>query len=259
MGKSSAFISDAVRSAQQTPSAPRVPDRDGERVLLVTDVRLYRDGLTYILEARDDIAMVCTAATLAEAIECIDLVQPTVVLFEQDGLDQPHALRSLSRAWPDAKIVAFGVGDREQDIVACAEAGLAGYVPRGASVDDLVSAIHSASRGELWCTPSAAGTLFRRVASMAARVPQESGFNLTGREQEIAELLARGLSNKEIARRLQIELATVKNHVHHILEKLNVRRRSEAAIRLLGGRLANDRPRASSEPLLPATPLRARV
>jgi DNA-binding NarL/FixJ family response regulator len=105
-------------------------------------------------------------------------------------------------------------------------------VAREGSVHDLVDAVERAARGELQCSPQVAGTLIRRLAWRAAAGATLIPSPLTARESEIVRLIDEGLSNKEIAVRLGIEVATVKNHVHNLLEKLRVRRRSEAAARL---------------------------
>src|SRR2546421_13075479 len=124
-------------------------------------------------------------------------------------------------------------GEDHGDVLASAEAGAIAYVPREASLEDLVAVIECAVRGEAVCSPRVAGALLRRIAVLATdgrsdRVPAR----LTKREREIMGLIDEGLSNKEIAKRLRIEVATVKNHVHNILEKLQVHRRGEAAARV---------------------------
>jgi DNA-binding NarL/FixJ family response regulator len=107
---------------------------------------------------------------------------------------------------------------------------MAGYVSREGSLHDLVAAIDSAARGEMLCTPRVAATLLRRVSSLAAERPPAQPFaRLTNRQLEIVRLIEQGLTNKEIARRLCIELPTVKNHLHNIFEKLDVHRRGELA------------------------------
>src|SRR5262249_34883111 len=107
--------------------------------------------------------------------------------------------------------------------------GVTGYVTREASLDELVAVIQSVARGEMLCSPRIAGALVRRVASLAAASPVRPRVALTGRELEIVALIDGGLSNKTTPGRLLIAVATVKNHVHSILEKLQVRARGEAA------------------------------
>ncbi len=133
---------------------------------------------------------------------------------------------------PNVKIVAIAVREIEHDIIACAEAGVTGYVPREASIADLIAAVMGAVQGELKCSPRIARSLFRRVSVLARAGAVTSGDlrSLTPREVQIARLIHQGMSNKEIALKLCIEVATVKNHVHNILEKLQVKNRREAMV-----------------------------
>jgi DNA-binding NarL/FixJ family response regulator len=143
------------------------------------------------------------------------------------------AIRALRERRPGTPIVGFGVEEVEGEVLACAEAGLAGYVPCDASLDDLVMRIQSVFRGELMCPPRIAASLFRRLESASANAaPAATALALTSREREVLTLIGGGLSNKEIAGRLNIEVSTVKNHVHNLLEKLQVTSRAQAAARL---------------------------
>src|SRR5262249_61440027 len=124
---------------------------------------------------------------------------------------------SLRHALPDVKIVAIAVADIEQDVFACAEAGVSGFVSRNGSIQDLVTAVHCAVRNELVCSPRIAALLFSRVGAKRTSERQHDALTsreqdaLTRREQEIVSLMTAGLSNKEIARQLRIQNATVKN------------------------------------------------
>jgi DNA-binding NarL/FixJ family response regulator len=163
----------------------------------------------------------------------LDVLKPEVVLLD---MSQPEAIpvaRAIANAAPDAKVVALGLPESEQEVIACAEAGVAGFLAAESSLEDTLATIASAVVGEMLCTPRMAAVLVRRVATLAAaRDPRRGDAQLTARELEIVDLIDRGLSNKEIAQQLHIEVATVKNHVHNVLEKLGVRRRSEAAATL---------------------------
>jgi two-component system nitrate/nitrite response regulator NarL len=219
-----------VRAMAASPSAIALP-----RVLILSDVKLYREGLAWSLSQRQEVTVVATCTPDTEALEQIAGASPTTVLLD---FATPVALnipKELNRLWPGIKIIAFAVGEIEHELVACAEAGIQGFVTRDGSVDDLVTSVLSAHRGEVFCSPRLTAMLFKRVAALfdAAQEPPARAA-LTRREREIAELLNAGLSNKEIALSLKIGSATVKNHVHSILEKLNVTRRGEAAARLRG-------------------------
>jgi two-component system nitrate/nitrite response regulator NarL len=199
-------------------------------VVMVGAVRLYREGIAHALaQERGGIAVTGTASSAGEAIRAIADLDPNVVLVD---LAMPEALDVVRRLAGQSgrRVVVLGCPDGDREILACAEAGIAGLVTRDGSVGDLCEAIESAVRNELACTPYVAGLLLRRVASLVGRQPNGPGWSqLTLREREVAGLLEAGFSNKEIARRLCVELATVKNHVHHILEKLHVGQRSEVA------------------------------
>jgi DNA-binding NarL/FixJ family response regulator len=142
--------------------------------------------------------------------------------------------RALARDTPHARVVALAVPESERHVIACAEAGIVGYVAREASFTDLVAAIEGAARGEAHCSPRVAGGLLRRLGALSLERDQHEvgDARLTARELEIVGLIDRGLSNKEIATALSIGVPTVKNHVHHVLEKLGAERRSQAAARV---------------------------
>jgi two-component system, NarL family, nitrate/nitrite response regulator NarL len=203
------------------------------QVVVLSDIRLYREGLAAILGKRGPV-VVGTAGDSESGVALVSERQPDIVLVDMAMADAAVAVRALLEAAPHAPVVALGVSETEADVIACAEAGVSGYVTRDESVGDLVAALESVSRGEMICSPGIAAALLRRVTALARREASAPRTRLTRRELEIVELIDRGLSNKEIARRLSIELATVKNHVHNILEKLQVRRRTEAAARVRG-------------------------
>jgi DNA-binding NarL/FixJ family response regulator len=127
-------------------------------------------------------------------------------------------------------LVVIGIADSDSDVLDCVERGAAGFVTRDASIEELAGAIRRAANGELVCSPRTAGSLVRRLSALAAELrPVPASVHLTRREREVAALMREDLSNKEIATRLRIEVATVKNHVHNVLDKLRVHRRAEAA------------------------------
>jgi len=205
------------------------------RLVVVSDVRLYRDGLAQILGGESRLAVVGTASDAEAAVQLALAKTPDVALVDMGMPQSVTAVREMAARAAIVKIVALAVREDEQDLVACAAAGVAAYVTRGASVADLVQALDGVARGELLCSPQTAATLWRRLAALARGVGGSEHANpLTRREREIGTLLEDGLSNKEISARLGIEVATVKNHVHNVLEKLQVHRRAQAAARLKG-------------------------
>jgi DNA-binding NarL/FixJ family response regulator len=206
------------------------------RVFIVADVCLYREGLSRILSGRPNIDIVGTAAGAAKAVAELRMLEPKpdfvlVDLSEAHGISD---IRRILRVLPGVRIVALTVHEAEDDVLACVEAGAVGYVLRDAGPEDLVGAIKRAADGEALCSPAITAALFHRVSVLASRAngSREAGGRgaaLTAREVEVVELIERGLTNKEIASTLQVEIPTVKNHVHRILEKLGVRRRAQAA------------------------------
>lgn len=197
------------------------------RVLIISDIRLYRDGLVHVLE-RDERIGVVGARSAHDADATLAASPPDVALLDMAHPTAMSVMRDITSRFPSVKVVALGVSQQDGDVIACAEAGVAGYVFRDASLEELRATIESAARGELRCSPAMAATLLRRVANLASAQPS-APTNLTRREQEIVDLISEGLSNKQIAARLFIEVPTVKNHIHSILEKLGVRTRAEAA------------------------------
>jgi DNA-binding NarL/FixJ family response regulator len=212
-------------------------------IFILSDVRLYREGLVLSLSRQSSIAVRGAADTSPRALLQVIELKPDVVILDVSSPTSFDIAKSLCARLPTTKIIAFAVNEIEQDVLACAVAGFAGYVPHDGSEADLLAAIDHAMCGELCCSPRVAGLLFRHLAVVSAQHPSLSEPTpLTQREQQILTLLAQGMSNKEIAREAQISSATVKNHVHSILEKLQVRRRGEAAARLPTLRIARQSP-----------------
>lgn len=212
--------------------APAVAATARPRVVIVSNVRLYREGVAISL-SRNPVIDVIATTSASDAIMRMPELCPDVALLDASLVDGQSMLRHMRDSVPQLRIVAFAVSDSDNDVIACAEAGISAYVSCEASADDLIDAVHQAMRGEFVCTPRVTALLLTHVAALSAeRLPFSSLNGLTQREKEIIPLIELGLSNKEIARRLHVEAATVKNHVHNILEKLQVRRRGEVAVRV---------------------------
>jgi DNA-binding NarL/FixJ family response regulator len=203
-------------------------------VLLVSDVRLLRDGLVLVLGENSALRVIGTAATRAEAEEGVAKLQPDVLLLDM-SLDQCVEIGSAIRAVaPTIAMVAFAAASDEAEQLACVEAGVTGFVPRDGGVRELIDAVVSVVRGEAFCSPQVVASTFRRLAALSAagRAVESPLQPMSAREKQVVELIDDGLSNKEIAQRLHIGIPTVKNHVHNILDKLQVARRGEVAARL---------------------------
>lgn len=224
------------------------------RVFIVSEVRLLCDGLTVSLSQQPSVIVV-GAADLTLSAARIAAARPDVALLDigtPGGLDLPATFRAIL---PDLKVVAIAVADIEQDVLACAEAGVSGFVSRNGSIQDVVTAVHCAVRNELVCSPRIAALLFSRVAATGSkRLVDRDNDALTRREHEIVALIMQGLSNKEISRQLRIQNATVKNHIHNILGKLQVRRRGEVASRIRGGAVPSQRRLTGMDSVAPGIP-----
>lgn len=207
------------------------------RILIVSSVRLLRDGLAMLLEQRPWVESVRLASSDVDAIAALRDFMPTLILLDVSAPDGVAAARRIAGLVDDVQVIGFAAGDGDHDVLSYAAAGVAAFISRDASAEELFAAVDRAANGELLCSPRVAGTMFRSLATLStlARVaPNAAEAALTGREREIVRCIDEGMSNKEIARLLRIGVSTVKNHVHSILEKLHVTRRSEAAARLRG-------------------------
>jgi two-component system, NarL family, nitrate/nitrite response regulator NarL len=202
-------------------------------VVIVSDVRLYRQGLAEMLARDGRLRVVAGAPSIRSALAELASGKACVVLLDMGMPESTEAIRHIATSGQPVKVVALGISETRHDVVSCAEAGARGYVCRESSLEELVAAVLSAAEGELHCPPGIAAALMDSVAKLAARmVGHDQKAQLTCRELEIAELLDEGLANREIANRLHIAVATVKVHVHNILEKLGTRRRGEATAKL---------------------------
>src|SRR4029077_8637360 len=135
--------------------------------------------------------------------------------------------------WPDVPLVALGLNEQRQEGIRCGRAGFAGYVARDASIEALRNSLSEIVAGRLACPPEISGGLLRALFRRESR-PDDTDVDLalTRRESEVLELLGRGFSNKEIGAELCLSVATVKHHVHHVLEKLKLERRAQAMRRV---------------------------
>jgi len=211
----------------------RRPEQIG--VLVVSGVRLHRDQLCGLLETYSAITVWGAAGDAEQALELLHGADPVpaVGIVDVSGSRGVGEAETIRRRCPELALVSIGLADVESDVVELAEAGVLGFLTSEAGPDELATAIECAARGEALCSPSIAAALVRRLGDRSrGRSNGRLTDRLTVREAEVARLVAEGLSNKQIARRLSIELSTVKNHVHHILEKLQIDRRGEVSAQI---------------------------
>lgn len=198
------------------------------RVMVVTGIRLYRDGVADALRRLADVEQVVTAATGPAAVVTAHRSSCGVVLIDMSMVDSTTTVEALLASRPTIKIVALGVPDEGPEVIACAAIGVGGYVSREASLEEVGEALRCALRGEAACSGKVAASLMSHIA-VQARSGRMDGrqFQLTRRERDVVKLLESGLSNKEISRALDIQLSTVKNHVHNVLTKVGASGRAE--------------------------------
>jgi two-component system, NarL family, nitrate/nitrite response regulator NarL len=199
------------------------------RVIVAVGPRIYREGLSEGVERRTSSAVSAAVACVGEAIKCIDERGADIVLLDIGLADADRFVRYLVVRQPAARVVALAIGDNEADVCTWASLGVAGFLTTADSLDDLVQCIAAVERGEFSCSPRHASMLLRRVATLSRDSAGDSIHHegLTPRQAEIVVLMQARMSNKLIARQLGIELATVKNHVHQILHRLNLHSRVE--------------------------------
>jgi DNA-binding NarL/FixJ family response regulator len=215
------------------PSPSIAPDTAKARILIVSSVRLYREALALRLGQNECLTIV-GAVEPGDALADVARFDPDLVLLdagEWHGLDLAETLLAHR---PELRIVALAVPELAGYAIAATWRGIAGFVPRNGSMDDVVSVLEGLKTGSAHEPAAVAAPGLLPADRLKRRVPPRPPVvaGLTRRQGEILEMIELGLSNKEIARNLDIRLGTVKNHVHNILEKLDVRCRNQAAHRM---------------------------
>ncbi|MCS7058408.1 MAG: response regulator transcription factor [Meiothermus sp.] len=193
------------------------------RILLADDHPVVRAGLVGLLSSQPDFEVVGEAADGQEALRAVERLLPQVVLMDlrMPGMDGVSAIRQIRSRFPQVQILVLTTYDTDSDIVRAVEAGATGYLLKDVPREELFRAVRLCARGEAVLSPPVAARLLGRM-----RGPAEE--NLSLRELEVLALVARGLSNKEIARKLKISEATVKTHLLHTFSKLGVDDRTAA-------------------------------
>lgn len=217
------------------PAAVAVLDPDGSkprrdvRVLIVDDCILYRYSLAGALTS-SGIRVVGFAWDLATVVRAIREGAVDIALVNIATADSAALVGVALATDPQLRVVVLGVpDDDESGVIACAEAGVAGYHTRTESFDDLLELVDKVAAGQSVCSPRVSAILMRRLSALAAQQsPAPKGLVLTAREDQILGMLTQGLSNRDIALQLSIAVHTVKNHVHSLLTKLGVSSRAQA-------------------------------
>ncbi len=205
--------------------------QDPASIMLVDDHPLLRKGLQQLIELSDSLELVAQAGTGAEALEVAPDLDPDLILLDlnMQGMDGLETLEKLRTAGVTSRIVMLTVSDADEDVIAAISRGADGYLLKDMEPEELLAQIERALTGKMVMSEAVTQAL-----ATAIRKPQPNNAakldSLTGRELEILKLIAKGLSNKLIARELDISDGTVKVHVKHLLKKLGLRSRVEAAV-----------------------------
>jgi DNA-binding NarL/FixJ family response regulator len=221
-------------------------DEDTIRVLIADDQALFRRGLYVVLGTEEHIEVVAEAENGEEAIAKVEELAPDVVLMDVrmprvNGIDAARQIRDIS---PSTKILMLTVSDEEDDLYEAIKAGANGYLLKEISVEEVAEAIRAVVQGQSLISPSMASKLINEFNSLAKKAEERQQYpapTLTSRELEVLKLVAKGMSNREIADDLFISENTVKNHVRNILEKLHLHSRMEAVIYAVRERLLDIR------------------
>ena len=207
------------------------------KVLLVIEVRLIADLLASVLEEEPGIEIAGFVCTRQDTLEFLQTHRVDVALVSAELPDQQalQLTRAIIEASPSTKVLILGLSEENHhDTLRYIEAGAAGYIMKDSSLKGLIDIIRLAQKGEARVSTRMAGAMMERLfrlarAFSAAEHRIDGDVRLTSRELEVLQFISEGLTNQEIAARLVVEVGTVKNHVHRILEKLNVSSRQEAA------------------------------
>lgn len=199
-------------------------------LVVADDHKLFRDGIKKLLELEADIDVIGEASDGIETLEMVRNSDPDILLFDVNlpRLDGLQVVRELNNLQSEIRYVAISAYDDEERLSALSAEGVHGFVLKASGKVELLSAIRSASRGQNYVDPKVAGKLLTSFYKRKEETDQL--YELTPREKEILYWLSQGLSNSEIANRMVLSEKTVKNHVSHVLKKLDLRDRTQAAI-----------------------------
>lgn len=200
------------------------------RIIIGCDIRIYLDGIVGELEKHSDLECVGKATDSQQLLALVRAGNTDVAIIDMAMADSINTIQLMREINPDLKTIALTFSNTDEQVLSCAQSGVAGFVSREDTLSDLIDCISAVISGETRCPSATAEKLMRLIAnSHADKRPGKAPAGLTIRQMKVLELIEQGLSNKQISSKLRIEVATVKNHVHSILQKLHVENRGEAA------------------------------
>lgn len=215
------------------------------RVLIVDDHPIVREGLRLVLERRDDIDVVAEAGDGRAAVTAALGTRPTVALIDLDMpvLDGVGVLREMARALPTCRCLVLSLHDDDQHLYDALAAGAVGYLVKGAGSEDIERAVRAAASGQFVLGPEVAERVGHTLARARPRPGADVFPDLSGRDLELLDLLARGLDNLAIARRLQLAPKTIRNNLSLLLDAIGAEDRADAIRRARAAGLGVERPR----------------
>ncbi|WP_395344478.1 two-component system response regulator NarL [Ningiella sp. W23] len=200
-------------------------------IMMVDDHPLLRKGLNQLIELEDDLKVVGEASSGAQGIDLALELEPDLITLDlnMQGMDGLETLKNMRDKGVDARIIMLTVSDNDEDVVEAVRLGADGYLLKDMDPEEIIEKLREAALGKMVMSSK-----LTEILATALRKPERAGSralaSLTSRELEILKLIAKGMSNKLIARELNISDGTVKVHVKHFLKKLNLRSRVEAAV-----------------------------
>jgi DNA-binding NarL/FixJ family response regulator len=202
-------------------------------LVILSPVRLLGDCLAACLSHHDGIAVIAVVDRFSALRDMLVRTPVDMALIDVSHDIALEEVRAIALDWPDLALVAVGLDEQRHEVTRCCRAGFVGYVPREREINELLRVLQDVAVGRMACSAEVSAelmrALFQRSEPIESRAANEA---LTRREEEVLRLLGRALSNKEIAKELNLSVATVKQHVHHVLAKLHLSGRAQAMRRV---------------------------
>ncbi len=204
-------------------------------ILVIEDNRLLREGLTEMIDEQQDLKVTDALADCEKALQCIRKSEPNIVLLDLGLRNQNslHLAKGIKKDFQKVKVIVMDLVPSEEDILLFIQAGVSGFVLKDATVDDFLNTIRSVAAGAKVLPPHLAESLFTQIVDQALNKIKPSkiidAVKMTKRERQVIDLVADGLTNKEIAQKLRLSTYTIKSHIHNILEKLALHTRVQIA------------------------------